>query len=225
MELSFNDNFDRAFQGTFRSEAWKREVYATLHRRFRDIRTARSLILLARNGYEISDWKYFLHFYVAIHETLYRLFLETWLYPESPSRTVCGSAQQTRFKMSLTVWKSHNPEKNGSFSFWSDSDRQGDLIRMASDFGLLDGEEPTKTFSTLQFPDEVYSQLLPASLQLRKIPLHAECFASDLWKLILLSQDQVHAHLLRSDQYRKLDYHFAGSIVELTLLPCASAYE
>ena len=39
-----------------------------------------------------------------------------------------------------------------------------------------------------------------------------------------MSHDQVHAHLLRLHQYRKLDYHVAGSIVELTL-PCASACE
>ena len=39
-----------------------------------------------------------------------------------------------------------------------------------------------------------------------------------------MNQDQVHAHLLRLHQYRKVDYQVAGSIVELTL-PCANARE
>lgn len=219
-ELSFNDNFNLAFPGTFRTEAWKREVHSTLHRRFRDVRTARSLILLARNGYEISDWKYCLHFYVAIHETLYRLFLETWLYPEYQAGRF-GLRTEHAVQHVLTLWKSHNPEKQ-ALSQYGATRTTRDLIRMARDFGLLEGDGPTKTFSSLQLQDEVilyFCHIIAAEEQsASRVP------TSELWKLILLSQDQVHAHLLRLHQYRKLDYHFAGSIVELTL-PCASANE
>ena len=84
-EMSFDQNFNHSFHGSFRSEAWKQEIRSTLHRRFRDLKAANSLILLARSGYEISDWKYCLHFWIAIHEPLYNLFLATWLYPEYQS--------------------------------------------------------------------------------------------------------------------------------------------
>jgi hypothetical protein len=84
-EMSFDQNFDHTFHGSFRSEAWKKEIHSTLRRRFRNLKTANSLIVLARSGYDISDWKYGLHFYIALNETLYRLFLATWLYPEYQS--------------------------------------------------------------------------------------------------------------------------------------------
>lgn len=49
-EISFDANFEASFLGRFRSEGWKKEVYATLNRRFRDLRTAQPLIVLAHNG-------------------------------------------------------------------------------------------------------------------------------------------------------------------------------
>ena len=93
-EMSFDQNFDLTFHGSFRSEAWKKEIHSTLRRRFRNLKTAKSLIVLARGGYDISDWKYCLHFYIAIHETLYRLFLTTWLYPDHRGR--CHTDEMAR---------------------------------------------------------------------------------------------------------------------------------
>jgi hypothetical protein len=217
-ELSFKHNFDRAFQGTFRSEAWKREVYSTLHRRFRDIKTARPLILLARNAYQISDWKYCLHFFVAIHETFYRLFLETWLYPEYQAGRL-GLRTEDAVQHVLTLWKSHNPERN-TLSQYGAVRTSRDLVRMARDFGLLEGEGPTKTFSSLHLSDDLVLYFCHIIASQEKSASRVP--TSELWRLLLLSQDEVHAHLLRLHQYRKLGYHVAGSIVELSL-PCASA--
>src|SRR5262249_4056374 len=107
-EISFDKNFDLTFQGSFRSEAWKKEIHSTLRRRFRNLKTAKSLIVLARNGYDISDWKYCLHFYIAIHETLYKLFLATWLYPEYQSgRSSLRTADVVQ--LVLRVWKFNKP--------------------------------------------------------------------------------------------------------------------
>jgi hypothetical protein len=219
-EISFDQNFNDTFHASFRSEAWKKEIHSTFRRRFRDLKSAKSLIVLARSGYDISDWKYCLHLYIAIHETLYRLFLATWLYPEYVSgrfslRTE-DAVQHVR-----SVWKS-DTTGNTRLSDYGATRTARDLLRMGRDFGLLQGEGPTKTFSSIHLSDEVilYFCHMIASEEnsASRVP------TSELWKLILTRHDQVHAHLLRLHQYRKLEYHVAGSLVELTL-PCASPFE
>jgi hypothetical protein len=219
-EASFDVNFDASFQGRFRSEGWKKEIYATLRRRFRDLRSAQALIVLARKGYEISDWKYCLHLWVAIHETLYRTFLENWLYPEYQSGRLALHTEDA-VQPVLTAWKCLNGGKE-SLSEYGATRTARDLLRMARDFGLLEGEGRTKAFSPLHFSDDLilYFCHIIASEEnsTSRVP------TSELWKLVLLDQVQVHAHLLRLHQYRKLDYHVAGSLVELTL-PCASAVD
>lgn len=217
-EMSFDQNFNRSFHGSFRSEAWKKEVHSTLGRRFRDLKAANSLILLARSGYDISDWKYCLHFWIAIHETLYNLFLATWLYPEYQSGRFSLRTEDA-VQHVLTVWKSNN---SGSrpLSEYGAIRTARDLLRMARDFGLLEGEGPTKTFSSVHLSDELI--LYFCHIIASEENSTSRVLTSKLWKLLLLSQDQVHAHLLRLHQYRKLEYHVAGSIVELKL-PCASA--
>ncbi len=217
---SFDDNFNTAFQGEFRSEGWKKEIRTTLRRRFRNLTDVQSLILLARSGYDLSDWKYCLHFWVAMHETLYGLFVGTWLYPQYQSgRLVLRTEDAVQHV--LTVWKSINIG-SAPLSEYGAIRTARDLLRMARDFGLLEGDGSTKKFASLHFSDEIiiYFCHLIAS----KEQSAARVVASDLWKLLLLDQDQVHAHLLRLHQYRKLDYQIAGSFVQLTL-PCANACE
>jgi hypothetical protein len=219
-EISFDQNFNQTFQGSFRSEAWKKEIYSTLRRRFRNFDTAKSLILLARSGYDISDWKYCLHFYIAIHETLYRLFLATWLYREyqsgRPTLLTEDAVQHV-----VSVWKSANPGTT-PLSEYGATRTARDLLRMARDFGLLEGEGPTKTFSSVHLSDELILYFCHTIASEENSA--SRVLTSELWRLVLLSQDQVHAHLLRLHQFRKLDYHVAGSIVELNL-PYTSAWQ
>ena len=217
-EMSFDQNFNHSLHGSFRSEAWRKEVHSTLRRRFRDFRAASSLIVLARGGYDISDWRYCLHFWIATHETLYKLFLATWLYPEYQSGRLSLRAEDALPHV-LAVWKSNNPG-SAPLSEYGAIRTARDLVRMARDFGLLEGEGPAKTFSSVHPSDELI--LYFCHIIASEENSTSRVLSSELWKLLLMSQDQVHAHLLRLHQYRKLEYHVAGSIVELTL-PCASA--
>ena len=98
-EMSFDQNFDHTFHGSFRSEAWKKEIHSTLRRRFRNLKTATSLIVLARGGYDISDWKYGLHFYIAIHETLYQALFSNVAVSRIPIRTILASVPRTPCSM------------------------------------------------------------------------------------------------------------------------------
>ena len=217
-DLSFNDNFSRSFHGGFRSEGWKKEIQTTLHRRFRDLTDTHPLIVLARKGYPLSDWKYCLHFWVAVHESLYGLFLEKFLYPEYQSgRLVLRTADALQYV--LAAWKSINRE-SVALSEYGAIRTARDLLRMARDFGILVGDGPEKKFASLHFSDDLI--LYFCHVIAREEGSTSKIVASNRWKFLLLDQDQVHAHLLRLHQYRKLDYQIAGSIVQLTL-PYATA--
>jgi hypothetical protein len=216
-EASFEDNFNNTFHGSFRSEGWKKEIYVTLRRRFRDPEEAHSLIVLARRGYDLSDWKYCLHFWIAVRETLYKLFLQTWLYPEYRSGRLVLRTKDAVHHV-RTIWKSMN-KGNEPLSEYGAVRTARDLLRMARDFGLLEGDGPTKKFASVHLSDELVLYFCHFIASEEKAA--SRVLTSDLWKLLLLDQEQVHAHLLRLHQYRKLDYQIAGSIVELTL-PCAS---
>ncbi len=217
---SFEENFNNTFRGGFRSEGWKKEVQTTLGRRFRNLMDGQPLIMLARKGYDLSDWKFCLHFWVAVHETLYGLFVGTWLYPQYQSgRLVLRTEDVVPYV--LTVWKSIN---SGSkpLSEYGAVRTARDLLRMARDFGILERDGPEKAFASLHFSDELF--LYFCHVIASKEQSAARVVGSDLWKLLLLDQEQVHAHLLRLHQYRKVDYQIAGSIIQLTL-PCANACE
>jgi hypothetical protein len=121
----------------------------------------------------------------------------------------------------LSVWKSNNPGSR-PLSQYGAIRTARDLLRMARDFGLLEGDGATKTFSTVHLSDDLIlyfcHMIASEEKSTSRVP------TSELWKLLLLSPDQVNTHLLRLHQYRKLNYHIAGSLVELTL-PCASPCE
>ena len=216
---SFEENFDRAFYGGFRTEGWKNEIRTTLRRRFRDFTDVKPLIDLAQKNYSILDWKLCLHFWVALRETLYRSFLENWLFPQyKTGRLLLRTEDAVPYVRQ--AWKSLNAETH--LSEYGAVRTARDLLRMARDFGLLDGDGPTKKFSSLQLSDELF--LYFCHIIAAEERSTARVVGSNLWKLLMLEQDQVHDHLLRLHQYRQLDYQVAGSLVQLAL-PCANASE
>ncbi|MHC2261397.1 hypothetical protein [Sinorhizobium meliloti] len=220
VEESFDENFDRVFFGGFRSEGWKKEVRTTLRRRFRDLKDAKSLIDLAQKNYNILDWKICLHFWVALRETLYGLFLEDWLFPQYKSgRFLLRTDDAVPYVRK--AWKSLNTE-SASLTEYGAVRTARDLLRMARDFRILEGDGPAKKFSSLQLSDDLFlyfcHTIATEEKSTSRVPV------SDLWKLLMLDQEQVHDRLLRLHQYRKLDYQVAGSLVQLTL-PCTTASE
>ena len=217
---SFDRNFDRIFNGHFRSEGWKKEVRTTLHRRFRDLGAAKPLIVLAQKQYNLVDWRLCLHFWIALRETMYGRFLENWLFPQYESGRLLLRTEDA-LPYVLQSWKTLSA-KPAPLSEYGAIRTARDLLRMARDFGILDGDGPAKKFSSLQLSDELFLYFCHAVATEEKSTSRVP--VSNLWKLLMLDQDRVHDHLLRLHQYRKLDYQIAGSLVQLTL-PCASASE
>ena len=219
-DQSFQENFNSALDSAFRSEGWKREVYLTLNRRFRDPAGVEPLIILAQNNFDISDWKFCLHFWVAMHEQLYSDFLKEWLHPQYESgclflRTVDTSAYVKK------NWKYRNSEDR-PLSEYAVVRGARDLLRMSKDFGLLEGEGPIKRFSSIHFSDELF--LYFCHVIAEQTNTSSKIANSNLWRLLFLDHNTVHLNLLRLHQYKKVNYQFAGSLIQLTL-PCSSSRE
>jgi hypothetical protein len=92
---------------------------------------------------------------------------------------------------------------------------------MAVDFGLLRGTV-VKEFASYCLPERSFLYLLYAMREAMNNP--SKVLESTDWRMFLMTPADVERELLVLHQYRKLDYHVAGSIVELTL-PYVSACE
>ena len=95
------------------------------------------------------------------------------------------------------------------------------LLKMAVDFDLLRGSV-VKEFASYHLPERSFLYLLYAIREEMHSP--RKVLESEDWRMFLMTPADVERELLLLHQYRKLDYHVAGSIVELTL-PYASACE
>jgi hypothetical protein len=206
-------NFDRAFNGRFKTIAWENEVRRTLRRRFRDIDAAMPLILASKNGVVLEEWCNWLLLWIGIREQLYRDFALNWLFPEFES-----GRYQVRSEDVQSFVRSTWPRlsrKTIPLSDYGVVRGARDLVRMATDFSVLTGAGPQKTFSPLHLSDRSFLYYAHAIAEAERstsgIP------QSKFWQLALIRPTEVGDALLRLHQFRKLDYQVAGSLVQLTL--------
>jgi hypothetical protein len=216
-EWGFGDtldaNFDRTFNGHFKTVAWGKEVKTTLRRRFRDIDAAMPLILAAKNGLALEEWRHWLLLWIGIREQLYRDFALNWLFPEFDS-----GRYQVRSEDVQPFVKSTWPRlsrKTIPLSDYGIVRGARDLVRMAADFGVLAGVGPEKTFSPLHPSDRSFLYYAHAIAEAEKST--SSIPQSKFWQLALIRPTEVVDALLRLHQFRKLDYQVAGSLVQLTL--------
>jgi hypothetical protein len=211
-EATFPLNFDLALSGALGTLAWQREVKATLSARFGDFVNARPLLLLARSGMQFDSWLQCYSLWIGIHELLFRNFVCEWLYPEYVSGRFIIRTEDVVHHM-IKSWdaagKSHHLSEYGSVR------SARDLLRMARDLHILHGNGPEKTFSSIHLNDQVALFVCHLIAEYERTP--SKVPSSNLWKIFLMSAESVHEILLRLHQYKKLEYHFAGSLVQLTL--------
>jgi hypothetical protein len=89
-----------------------------------------------------------------------------------------------------------------------------DLLRMASDFGLLVGT-PFKEFASFHLPEESFLYLLHAMIE--KEPNARRVVDSPDWRMFLMDSADVERELLRLHQFQKVHYEAAGSLAQLKL--------
>jgi hypothetical protein len=77
-----------------------------------------------------------------------------------------------------------------------------DLLRMATELGMLSGLGPVKTFASIAMSDDVTMFYAHTIADLEGNP--SKMPASKLWRLAYMSHPDVHVALLRLHQYKRL---------------------
>ncbi len=201
------------------SATWLRDVAKVLNRRFDPGGRDRPLALLAKNGLPIEEWKPLLLWHMTRDEFLLRDFVETWLFRAYEDGTFRVRPEDVELYLSGIGDRGATTEHP-----WSEETTRrvaAGLLKIAVDFGLLRGSV-SKEFASYHLPERSFLYLLHAMRDTHLSPSRVVTSAS--WRLFLMRPSDVEHELLRLHQFRKLEYHVAGSLVQLSL-PCTSAGE
>lgn len=221
-DRSKRENLDRLRRENFigaKSATWLRDVAKVLNRRFDPAGRDRPLVVLAKHGLPVDEWKPLLLWHMTRDEFLVRDFIETWLFAAYESGAL-------RVRTEDVVEYLAGIAKRGATTehAWSDQTTKrvaAGLLKMAVDFGLLRGKI-TREFASYHLPERSFLYLLHAMRD--ENPSPSKVVASSDWRMFLMCPADVERELLRLHQYRKLEYQVAGSLVQLAL-PCASTRE
>jgi len=200
------------------STNWALNVTKVMNRRFDPEGRDRPLVELAKAGCDREIWKPLLLYHLTRDEFLVRDFLVNWLFPQFRAGAYRLRAADV-FPYLKGLSKQRDIQWSGS---WSDSTlkRVGSgLLRIATDFGLLQGSQ-TREFASYHLPEESFLYLLHAMME-REANARRVIDAED-WRLFLMDAEDVERELLRLHQFRRIEYQVAGSLAQVKL-PAASA--
>ena len=219
---SKRENLDRLREENFigaSSATWLRDVAKVLNRRFDPDGRDRPLVILAKHGFPVEEWKPLLLWHMTRDEFLVRNFIETWLYAAYDSGAFRVHTEEVEKYLGEINMRGGTTEHA-----WSEQTTKrvaAGLLRIAVDFGLLRGSM-AKEFVSFHMSERSFLYLLHA---MRDENLSPSKLVSSLeWRLFLMRPADVEHELLRLHQYRKVEYPVAGSLVQLSL-PCTSARE
>lgn len=219
-DRSDEENLSSGLSGRFSTAGWEKEVVATLRRRLRNRERMMPLIILARHGMSVSDWRDCLRLWIGASEEPFHAFATGWLFEQHEKGQYNLRTDDVRVFIEKLLQS--RGAKVKPLSDYGKIRTARDLLRAASDLGMLSGHGPVKTFASVAMSDDVMMFYVHMIADLEgnsaKVP------ASRLWRLAFLAPRDVHIALLRLHQYKRLDYQVAGSIVQVGL-PFKSARE
>ncbi|ODT04871.1 MAG: hypothetical protein ABS52_01580 [Gemmatimonadetes bacterium SCN 70-22] len=202
-----------------RSSTWLRDVAKVLNRRFDPEGRDRSLVILAQRGCDIGEWKPLLLWHMSRDEFLLRDFLQSWLFQAHESGVF--RVRQDDVERYLSDINARGAITEHDWAEETTKRVASGLLKLAADFGLLRGSV-VKEFSSYHLPEQSFIYLLHAMKDEYYNP--GRVVSSPDWRLFMMRPSDVEQELLHLHQYRKVEYHVAGSLVHLSL-PCASALE
>lgn len=221
-ERSKRENLNRLRDENFigaSSATWLRDVAKVLNRRFDPAGRDRPLVMLAKRGLPVNEWKPLLLWHMTRDEFLVRDFLEMWLFAAYESGTFRVRLEEVEKYLAEIGQRGGTTEH--AWSVQTTKRVAAGLLKIAVDFGLLRGSV-AKEFGSFHLPERSFLYLLHAMRDQNLSP--SKVVASRDWRLFLMRQADVEHELLRLHQFRQLDYQVAGSLVQLSL-PCTSACE
>ncbi len=215
-------NLDRLRDENFigaSSSAWLRYVTKVLNRRFDPDGRDRALVLLAKNGCDLEQWKPLLLWHMTRDEFLVRDFLQNWLFPAYDTGAFRLRIEEVERYFEGIVERGATTEH--AWSVETTKRVAAGLLKIASDFGLLHGSV-VREFATYHLPERSFLYLLHAIREEKQSP--STVVTAHDWRMFLMRPADVEREILRLHQFRKLDYQVAGSLVQLSL-PCESSLE
>lgn len=219
-DASVEANLVGGLGGRQATQGWENEVRATIRRRLREFDLVEPLVVLARNGLAIGDWRHCLRLWVGATEEPFHTFSTEWLFEERRKGRSMLRPEDLLSVVDGVASRRINP--GAPISDHSRIRAARDLLKTATDLGLIEGKGANRTFASITMSDDVlvfYAQMI-ASLEgdPSRVP------ASALWRLAYMSAEDVHQSLLHLHQFRRLNYQVAGSLTQLAL-PAVSALE
>lgn len=219
---SKRENLDRLRDENFigaSSVTWLRDVAKVLNRRFEPADRDRALVVLAKSGCDIEEWKPLLLWHITRDEFLVRDFLQNWLFPAYDSGAFRVRPEELHAYLQGIGKRGATTEHP-----WTEQTMKrvaAGLLKIAVDFGLLRGSV-VKEFASFHLPERSFVYLLHALRDEKLSP--SKVVGSPDWRMFLMRPADVEHELLRLHQFRKLEYQVAGSLVQLSL-PCTSSRE
>lgn len=216
---SFEENLSRARElntPAADNQGWLKEVVATISSRWRHESKISTIVQLTQRA-SLDVWRPCILWHVGQVDELYYRFATEWLFDEYEAGAYrLRTADVVPFVEEVTASRAAGKKGLSEYGL----KRAGrDLLRMATDFGLLKGSA-VHEFKSYHLPEESFLYLLHAMYEAHGNA--RDVVNSPDWRLFLMSTADVERELFRLHQFRKLRYEVAGSLVELTL-PCSSA--
>lgn len=221
-DSSKRENLDRLRSENFigaSSATWLRDVAKVLNRRFDPGGRDHPLVILAKHGLSLEEWKPLLLWHMTRDEFLVRDFLETWLFSAYEAGALHIRSEDVEPYLAGIGARGATVEH--AWSKGTTKRVAAGLLKLAVDFGLLRGSI-TKEFASYHLPERSFIYLMHAMRDEQLSP--GKILMSPGWRLFLMLPDDVEREVFRLHQYRKLEYQIAGSLMQLSL-PCASAPE
>ncbi|SEF10930.1 Putative inner membrane protein [Rhizobiales bacterium GAS191] len=193
---SKRDNLDHLRQENYigaSTTTWLRDVAKVLNRRFDPQARDRALVLLAKNGCPMEEWKPILLWHMTRDEFLLRDFLINWLFP-----TFVSGAYRVRTEDLHDHLLSVGRRGGTTEHAWSKPTLNRvatGLLKMAVDFGLLRGTV-VKQFASYHLPERSFLYLLHAIRDEMQNP--RKVVEAPAWRMYLMRPDDVEQDLCRT---------------------------
>lgn len=179
-----------------KSDAWLRDIAKVINRRFDPAGRDRPLVLLAKDGCDLEEWKPLLLWHMTHDEFLLKDFLIHWLFPTCYDSSSYRVRNEDLHDYLLRIGK-----RGGAIEHaWSATTLHrvaAGLLRLSADFGLLRGRA-VKDFIPYCLPERSFIYLFQAMLVKYKNPRKV-IDALD-WRIFLLQPSDVERQLLQLQQ-------------------------
>lgn len=221
LDASKRENLDRLRRENFigaPSATWLRDVAKVLNRRLEPGGRDQALVVLAKGGCPIDEWKPILLWHITRDEFLLRDFFVNWLfdaYEEGAFRLRPEDLHEYLRSLSARGGETEHPWTHATLARVA-----AGLLRIGADFGLLTGAV-SKEFAGYHLPERSLVYLLHAILEYERGSPY-RMIESEEWRMFLLQRADLEMALLHLHQYRSVDYQAAGSLVQVSL-PSPSA--